>query len=178
MEALNNISLYNNMLNYAKSVVYKNKSNISHIDLVHDLILEKEITDLNYIQEIKSKFFIEVRCKDKIQSSQSLEFNNFNGKQKLNVETHCCKKCQESYPSDYFRNRLLKNGFIQIYYICKKCESQDSMIRQRKKDPITGLTSYMRNHRKKKETDPNYLKRKVKEMQEYRKRKALEKQLS
>jgi hypothetical protein len=178
MESFNNISLYNNMINYAKSVVYKNKSNICHIDLVHDLILEKEITELNYIQEIKSMFFIEVRSKDKNQTLQSLEFNNFSGSVKNNVETHSCKKCQESYTTDFFRNRLLKNGFVQIYYICKKCESKDCGDRQKRTDKINELTHKQKQHIKMKATDPTYLKKKVIAMQEYRKRKALEKQLT
>ena len=112
------------------------------------------------------------------QTLQSLEFNNFNGSVKNNVKIDSCKKCQESYPTDFFRNRLLKNGFVQIYYICKKCESKDVTKRLRKIDPISGLTGYQIRHRNRKETDPTYLKKRVIAMQEYRKRKFLEKQLA
>ena len=87
-----------------------------------------------------------------------------------------CKKCQESYPIDFFRKRILKNGFVQIYYICKKCESIDCNERRKKTDKINELTHKQKYHLKKKANDPEYLKKKVKEMQDYRKRKALEKQ--
>ena len=70
----------------------------------------------------------------------------------------------------------LKNGVIQIYYICKKCESIDSNERRKKTDKINELTHKQKYHLKKKANDPEYLKKKVKEMQDYRKRKALEKQ--
>jgi hypothetical protein len=170
MEAFNNISLYNNMIDYAKSVVYKNKSNICHIDLVHDIILSEEITKDNYRQKIKSLFLVEVRGKDK---NLTMIFSNGI---KSNVELHVCKKCQESYPSDFFRNRLLKNGFVQIYYICKRCESKDCGDRQKRTDKTNELTHKQKQHIKMKATDPDYLKRRVREMQEYRKRKALEKQ--
>jgi|688.fasta_scaffold164645_2 hypothetical protein len=176
MEAFNNISLYNNMINYAKSVVYKNKSNICPVDLVHDLILEKQITESNYIQEIKSVFLIERRTKDKHTDIIGLAFEWHGNKSSENVYSTPCKRCQESYPVDFFRKRTLKNVFIQIYYICKKCESKDVTTRLRKIDPITGLTGYQIRHRNKKETDPTYLKKRVIAMQEYRKRKALEKQ--
>ena len=176
MEIFKNESLYDKMINYAKSVVYKNKSNICHIDLVHDLILEKEITESNYIQEIKSLFLIERRIKDKNTDVTDLAFECHGTKTAENVYSTPCKRCRESYPVDFFRKRTLKNGFVQIYYICKKCESKDVTTRLRKIDPKTGLTGYQIRHRNRKETDPTYLKKRVVAMQEYRKIKALEKQ--
>lgn len=172
MKTFNNISLYEKMLKYAKHVVCVNKSKICHIDLVHDLILSEEITEENYCQKIKSLFLVEVRSKDK---NLTMAFSN--GIRK-NVESHSCKKCQESYPTDFFRNRLLKNGFVQIYYICRKCESKDCGDRQKRTDQKNELTHKQKQHIKMKATDPTYLKRKVIAMQEYRKRKALEKKLA
>jgi len=170
MNTFNDIDLYDSMLKYAKRVLFFNKSNICHIDLVHDLILSEEITSDNYKQKIKSLFMVEVRGKDK---NLTMCFSNG---AKGNVESHCCKKCQESYPSDFFRNRLLKNGFIQIYYICKKCESIDSFNRRKRNDEKTELTTHQMYRIKKIARDPDFLKRKVREMQEYRKRKKLENQ--
>ena len=143
MEIFKNESLYDKMINYAKSVVYKNKSNICHIDLVHDLILEKEITESNYIQEIKSLFLIERRIKDKNTDVTDLAFEWHGTKTAENVYSTPCKRCQESYPVDFFRKRTLKNGFVQIYYICKKCESKDVTTRLRKIDPKIYNTPYI-----------------------------------
>ena len=176
MEIFKNVSLYEKMIKYAKSVVIKNKSNICHIDLVHDLILLKEITEDNFLQEIKSIFLVERRSKDKSTDINSLAFEWHGTKTTENVCSNACKKCQESYPIDFFRKRILKNGFVQIYYICKKCESIDSNERRKKTDKINELTHKQKYHLKKKANDPEYLKKKVKEMQDYRKRKALEKQ--
>ena len=176
MEIFKNESLYDKMINYAKSVVYKNKSNICHIDLVHDLILEKEITESNYIQEIKSLFLIERRIKDKNTDVTDLAFEWHGTKTAENVYSTPCKRCKESYPVDFFRKRILKNGVVQIYYICKKCESIDCNERRKKTDKINELTHKQKYHLKKKANDPEYLKKKAKEMQDYRKRKALEKQ--
>ena len=84
---------------------------------------------------------------------------------------NACKKCQESYPSDFFRKRILKNGKVQTYYICKKCESIDSGLRRKENDKKNELTTHQKYHLKKKNIDPDYLKKKVILMQEYRKRK-------
>ena len=175
MNVFNDIYLYEAMIKYAKIVVYTNKSKTNPIDLVHDLIIQEDINNDNYRNKIKSLFFTEVRSKDK--GISSFAQDNAKGFEKV-IESIPCKKCQESYPPDFFRNRLLKNGFVQIYYICKRCESKDCGDRQKRTDKTNELTHKQKQHIKMKATDPNYLKRKVIAMQEYRKRKALEKTLT
>jgi len=163
------------MISYAKSIVCKNKSNICHIDLVHDLIITEEVTEDNFCQKIKSFFLIERRIKDKNNNIADIQFEWNGNKVAETIYSTPCKKCQESYPVDFFRKRNLKNGVVQIYYICKKCESIDCNERRKRTDKTNELTHKQKYHLKKKATDPNYLKKKVKEMQDYRKRKALEK---
>ena len=139
MEIFKNVSLYDKMIKYAKSVVVKNKSNICHIDLVHDLILLKEITEDNFLQEIKSLFLIERRSKDKSTDINSLAFERHGTKSTENVYSNACKKCQESYPVDFFRKSILKNWVVPIFYIWKKCESIDFNESRKKNDIINEI---------------------------------------
>ena len=174
MEAFTNIDLYNKIILFSKKIILNNNSKLNHIDLAHDLILSKDINYDNYMSELKSFFFTESRLQSSNISTDSIQFQWHGTKMSENVFENACKKCQESYPADFFRKRILKNGKVQIYYICKQCESIDSNIRRKKNDKKNELTTHQKYHLKKKKSDPEYLKKKVILMQEYRKRKKQE----
>ena len=171
MEAFTNIDLYNKIISFSKKIILNNNSKLNYIDLAHDLILSKDINYDNYMSELKSFFFEERRLQSSNVNIDSIQFQWHGTSIRENVFENACKKCQESYPSDFFRKRILKNGKVQTYYICKKCESIDSGLRRKENDKKNELTTHQKYHLKKKNIDPDYLKKKVILMQEYRKRK-------
>lgn len=106
-------SLYEAMSDFAKMLVYKERSGMYYLDLVHDVLLMENVDESNYKNKIRSVFYHEREAHSIIS-----QFNDWKPK-KEGIELYPCKYCSQSLPVDAFRKRFREDGVP--YYSFKSC---------------------------------------------------------
>lgn len=119
--------IYNEAVDFAKSMLRQKRSSINPLDLVHDLLVTEEIHLENYKQKIIRAFYSEKEIQ-----LQNLQYNKF-GKKKSIIQLHPCKHCGQDLPSDSFRTITQKTGFKHLFTTaCRSCEAKLDKVRNKK----------------------------------------------
>lgn len=122
-------ALYDDCIKFAKRIIYLEKANLFPEDIVHDLIIETNITYSNYQKKIKSKIISE-RYGFKPLTIESLYY--VNPKPFKTNQDFTCTKCKDVFPDSERKRYFSSKGFFVEKNICRKCCNQFEVERQKK----------------------------------------------
>lgn len=135
---------YKDAIHFAKiqAVKLKLSSNVDCVDIVHEALCNEIISETNW----KSLII------DAIMAAKQLNYK-FNVNQihtKQFIQERYCRKCDESYPEQYFVSGFnKKRGCLQFRTICNRCHNKSEKTREQNKKDLK--TWYNRNAEKQKE---------------------------
>lgn len=142
------IELYEKCIQYAKKIINKYNLILDPLDVVHDIIINPELSsEIDYYSAIKG-LLIETK---NTPYTENISKYNANVKTSYNI---CCKKCLEVYPMDMFQygyNKITRRKNTRKF--CKKCFAAEMKLYRQtdvyKKYQRDYHKDYMKEYRKK-----------------------------